>query len=464
LPEPAKPAIGQGYAVYAMGRGGTGVVTISHLLAYAAMMEGKQVYLSNNTGLAQKGGPVEAPMVFAEGAMPVFNRLFPGSADLYLGFDLLRAAEPGNLKYASPERTLAIVSTAQVPTARMNRHPEERFPAAAGLQGLIESCTRKAGKVYLDTYWLAERLFADTLYANMLLVGAAYQAGALPLRAASIEAAIHLNGKSVGQNIQAFRWGRLSVADPARVERELGQSRSGAAEGVAAQRRRLAGEALQAHDQALAELGLGEEGNRQLSLRLAELCAYQDLAYARRYLELVRVARRVDAGFPDRSWALTLAVARSYFKLMAYKDEYEVARLATRPEAGQRLAALFEGPLAVSHYLHPPTLRALFPGKLCLGPWFRPVLALLKRLKGLRGTAFDPFGRTPCRKLERALIDWYRGLAGEVLALVNAQTYGLAVQVLELPDRIRGYEQVKMRNAAQVQQEAADLLVQLRRS
>jgi indolepyruvate ferredoxin oxidoreductase len=295
-------------------------------------------------------------------------------------------------------------------------------------------------------------------------VGAAYQAGALPLRAASIEAAIHLNGKSVRQNLQAFRWGRLSVADPARVERELGQRRPGAAEEVAAQRRRLAGEALRAHDQALAELGLGEEGSRQLSLRLAELCAYQDLRYAHRYLELVRAAREVDAGFPDRGWALTLAVARNYFKLMAYKDEYEVARLATRPEALQRLEALFEGPLAVSHYLHPPTLRALFPGKLCLGPWVRPALALLKRLKGLRGTALDPFGRHPCRKLERALIDWYRWLAGEVLMLVDARSYGLAVRVLDLPDRIRGYEQVKIRNAAQVQQEAAELLAQLRNS
>ena len=254
-----------------LGRGGTGVVTISHLLAYAAMMEGKQVYLSNNTGLAQKGGPVEAPMVFSEGRQPVFNRIFPGSADLYLGFDLLRAAEPGNLRYATPGRTLAIVSTAQVPTASMNRHPEEKFPAAEGLKGLIDSCTHKAENIYLDTYWLAERLFADTLYANMLLVGAAYQAGALPLEAESIEAAIQLNGKAVDQNIQAFRWGRLSVADPARVERELEGGKPTAAEAIEAQRCRLAGEALHLHDQALKEMDLGGEGQRQLSLRLAEL-------------------------------------------------------------------------------------------------------------------------------------------------------------------------------------------------
>lgn len=462
IPEPTKPAIGQGYTVFAMGRGGTGVVTISHLLVYAAMMEGKQVYLSNNTGLAQKGGPVEAPMVFSEGGQPVFNRLFPGSADLYLGFDLLRAAEPGNLKYATPGRSLALISTAQVPTASMNRHPEEKFPAPESLKGLIDSCTRKSENLYLDTYWLAERLFADTLYANMLLVGAAYQAGALPLNAASIEAAIHLNGKAVSQNIQAFRWGRLSVAEPARVERELEGTKPSAAQAVEVQGRGLMGEGLKIHDQALREIGLDQEGQRQLSLRVAELCAYQDAGYARQYLEVIRPVWQFDQRFPDRGQALTRAVVVNLYKLMAYKDEYEVARLATRPEGEERVRALFDGPVSLSHLLHPPTLRTFFPKKVGLGPWFRPVFGVLKRLKGLRGSALDPFGRTPCRQLERALIAWYRWLVGEVLAQVDEATYTMAVKLAQLPDRIRGYEQVKMQSAAQVQQEAADLLAQLK--
>ncbi|MCC7261973.1 MAG: 2-oxoacid:acceptor oxidoreductase family protein, partial [Candidatus Latescibacteria bacterium] len=282
LPEPAKPAIGEGYTVFAAGRGGTGVVTISHLLAYAAMVEGKQVYLSNNTGLAQKGGPVEAPMVFSEGRQPVFNRLFPAAADLYLGFDLLRAAEPANLKYADPARTVAVTSTAAVPTAQMNRHPEERFPAAGGLKALIDTYSRRDANIYLDTYGLAERLFADTLYANMILVGAAYQAGTLPLAASSIEAAIRLNGKAVAQNIQAFRWGRLSVADPQRVEKALAEGSPGPRAAIEAQRRGLIGEALSLYEQTLAELELDEEGSRQLGLRIADLCAYQDVGYARR--------------------------------------------------------------------------------------------------------------------------------------------------------------------------------------
>ncbi|MBI2504405.1 MAG: indolepyruvate ferredoxin oxidoreductase family protein [Candidatus Latescibacteria bacterium] len=462
LPDPAKPPIGDAYTIFAMGRGGTGVVTISHLLAYAAMMEGVQVYLSNNTGLAQKGGPVEAPMVLSEGRQPVFNRLLPGSADLYLGFDLLRAAEPGNLKYAAPGRSLAMVSVAQVPTARMNRHPEEKFPAPEALKALIDSCTRKADNLYLDTYWLAERLFADILYANMLLVGAAYQTGALPLKAESIEAAIALNGKAVSQNIQAFRWGRLSVADPARVERELAGARQSAAQAVEEHRHRLEGEALQLHDQALREIGLDEEGQRQLSLRLAELCAYQDAEYARQYLGVIRQTWQVEGRFPDRGQALTRAVVVSLYKLMAYKDEYEVARLATDAATDQRVRELFEGPVSISHYLHPPTLRLLFRKKLRLGPWFRPVFGVLKRLKGLRGTALDPFGRTPCRQLERALIAWYRWLVGEVLPQVDEETYPLAVQLLQLPDRIRGYEEIKMQSAAQVQQEAVGLLAQIK--
>ncbi|MBM3279351.1 MAG: indolepyruvate ferredoxin oxidoreductase family protein [Candidatus Handelsmanbacteria bacterium] len=458
LPEPQKPALGDAYTVYASGRGGTGVVTISHLLAYAAMAEGIQVYLSNNTGLAQKGGPVEAPMVFCQHRQPAFNRLFPGSADLYLGFDLLRAAEPGNLKYAAPGRTLAVVSTTQVPTARMNRHPEEKFPQAEGLQALIDDCTRKEANLYLDSYWLAERLFGDTLYANMLLLGAAYQAGALPLEAASIEAAIRLNGKAVAHNLLAFRWGRLSVCDPGRVQRAL----AGDPPAPAEQGRPLEGVALVLRDQILRELELDEECGRQFSLRFDELCAYQNLAYAQRYAEVVRQVRKVDGRFADRDLALTQAAVWNLYKLMAYKDEYEVARLATRPEARQRIEKVFEEVGYWSNLLHPPTLRSLFPRKLGFGPWFRPLLRLLVRLRGLRGRALDPFGHTPCRRLERALVGWYCRLVEEVLALVDEGNYALACKVCSLPDRIRGYEEVKMRNAMQVQQEAADLVAQLR--
>ena len=183
------------------------------------MLEGKQVYLSNNTGLAQKGGPVEAPIVLSEDHQPAFNTLFPGQVDLYLGFDLLRAAEGGNLRVVDPETSRAAVSTAQIPTAEMNRNPRTvGFPEVDALVGAVEANVRKGESVYIDTYWLAEALFSDILYANMILLGAAYQAGMIPVKAASLEWALELNGKAVENNVRAFRWGRLAVADPARVK------------------------------------------------------------------------------------------------------------------------------------------------------------------------------------------------------------------------------------------------------
>ena len=463
LPEPQKKPIGEAYTIFAMGRGGTGVVTISHLLAYAAMIEGKYVYLSNNTGLAQKGGPVEAPIVLSEREQPVFNRLFPGKTDLYLGFDLLRAAEPQNLQYASSERSVALVSMTRVPTARMNRHQEETFPAADALKDLINSCTSESENVYLDTYWLTEKLFADILYANMLLLGAAYQAGTIPLEAASIEAAINLNGKAVENNVQAFRWGRLAVAEPERVERLLGQRGVSAEEVIAGNRQCLKDQPahLALHDEALDVVPVDGEVRRQLSVRVTELCAYQDEVYARTYVDFVRKVWEADQRFPDHGQRLTQAVVFHLYKLMAYKDEYEVARLATRPEAEAQVRELFDGEVKVSYRLHPPTLRGLGLGKLSLGGWFRPMLRMLAHLKGLRGTAFDLFGRTSCRRLERALIGWYRESMESVLARVDEESYEIAVRIATAPDRIRGYEEVKEQAASQVQREVEGLLNQL---
>ena len=464
LPEPPAGPLARPYAIFAMGRGGTGVVTISHLIAYAAMMEGKYVYLSNNTGLAQKGGPVEAPIVISAAEQPVFNRLFPGEVDLYLGFDLLRAAEPDNLKYAAPQRTRALVSTAEIANAAMNRNPRTQpFPDAAQLRALIDRCTSK-DNLYLDTYWLAERLFSDTIFANMLLLGAAYQAGGLPLQAASIERAIALNAQAVENNVQAFRWGRLAVADPARVERALGTQQESAAQKLAQVRERLAGDAAARAllDEGLAALaGLNAEGQKELGVRLAELCAYQDVAYAQRYLRFVRQVWEVDRGL-SHGLQLTRAVGRGLYKLMAYKDEYEVARLATSNGSEERMRALFDGEVEIVRQLHPPTLRRLLKGKIGFGQGLRPVLVLLSRLKGLRGTRWDPFGHTAARRLERALVGWYCGLIEEVLPALAEEGYGLAVEIAELPDGIRGYEQVKEASAAQAKQRAERLLTKFR--
>ena len=465
LPDPPACVVADTYSIFAMGRGGTGVVTISHLIAYAAMMDGKYVYLSNNTGLAQKGGPVEAPILISESEQPVFNRLFPGGVDLYLGFDLLRSAEPDNLKFASPERSRALVSTAEVANAAMNRNPRQQsFPAAAGLQDLIDQYTGK-NNIYLDTYWLAEGLFADTIYANMILLGAAYQAGALPLSQASIERAIELNARAVENNIQAFRWGRLAVADPGRVEQALGRKQQSAEEALSQLRERFAAMAMGTAllDEALAEIGgLDAEGQRELATRLAELCDYQDESYARRFLSYVQKVWQAEQNLSDRGLTLTRAVVRGLFKIMAYKDEYEVARLATRSGSEEGMRALFDGEIEIVRQLHPPTLRGLVRKKIGFGRGLRPALALLSRLKKVRGSAFDIFGRTPARRLERELMDWYCGLIETVIEELNDENYAQGVEIAALPDEIRGYEDIKEAAAAKAMKRAEQLLKVLR--
>ncbi len=471
LPEPALDfdLRTEDYTIFAVGRGGTGVVTIAHLVAYAGMIDGLNVYLSNNTGLAQKGGPVEAPIVLSRRRQPVFNRLFPGSADLYLGFDLLRAAEPGNLKFASSDRSVALVSSTRIPTARMNRNPGGKFPDPDHLAGLIDQCSRKSDNIYIDTFWLAEKLFGDSLYANMLLLGAAYQAGRLPLRPASIEAAIALNGKAVEANVQAFRWGRLAVADPGRMQAHVGPVAPDEEDLIRESRGRLGSDSERSlHDEALQSIDLPAELAARFSTRIADLISYQDEAYAREYVDFVRSVAAVEAGpRGDRPRPLTRAVILNLHKLMAYKDEYEVARLALDRVSAERLAGMFDGEVRISHYLNPPTLRRFRVGKIAVGPWFRPLFSCLRALRGLRATRWDPFGRTPCRKLERELVTWYRSLLQEVAELLSrpGTTAGdrtRAVEIAEAPDSIRGYEQVKIESAAKARAQAEARLQQLR--
>ena len=417
------------------------------------------MYLSNNTGLAQKGGPVEAPIVISQGDQPTFNHLFPGQVDLYLGFDLLRAAEASNLRNVAPDVSRAVVSTAQVPTAEMNRNPRQVvFPAVDGLTALIERHVRKGESVYMDTYWLAEALFADILYANMLLLGAAYQSGCIPVGADSIEQAIRLNGKAVENNIRAFRWGRLAVADPARVERELGSANTSDEQRIAEARSALAGNE---RGSALLEAALNgawpASGKRALAVRIAELCDYQHATYATEYVEFVESVweRERELGL---SGEFAQAVSKQLYRLMAYKDEYEVARLATAPRNVEKLKGLFAGPVELTYRLHPPSLRWLFRKKIALGGWFHGVLNVLKKGKVLRGGPFDPFGRSPGRRFERELIGWYRDVAQTALAHLCEENYSDCVHIADMAGEIRGFETVKERAAERVRKEVAQRL------
>jgi indolepyruvate ferredoxin oxidoreductase len=327
------------------GIGGTGVVTVNQILGTAALLDGKHVRGLDQTGLSQKGGPVVSHLKISERPVEVSNKVAAGEADCYLGFDVLVATSPTNLDHASAERTIAVVSTSQVPTGAMVTRTEVQFPEASGLQASIDRFTRKDDNVYLDALGLAEQLFDDHMAANMIVLGAAYQAGAIPVAAQAIERAIALNGVSVEMNTQAFRAGRLAVIDPAFVAARRVR-RVGAAEVEPALHRHPELRALVESVAAEGEL------RRLLAIRVPELVAYQDAAYARSYVEFVqRVAAAERAAVPGSS-ALAEAVARYLFKLMAYKDEYEVARLHLQNDLVSALKAQYPDGVTIHYNLH----------------------------------------------------------------------------------------------------------------
>jgi indolepyruvate ferredoxin oxidoreductase len=448
LPEPVLK-VPRDANVFMMGIGGTGVVTVNQVLGTAALLDGKHVRGLDQTGLSQKGGPVVSHLKITERSEELSNKIAAGAADCYLGFDVLVATVPTNLDHARSDKTIAVVSTSQVPTGAMVTHTDVHFPDGGGLRVSIDRVTRKDENVYVDALGLAETLFDDHMAANLLVLGAAYQAGAIPVRAEAIEQAITLNGVSVVMNTQAFRAGRLLVADPTWVS-TLTRHRLGEVETTAP---------LTAAARALVDrVGADGELRRLLEVRVPELIDYQSERYARGYVDFVaRVRAAEQAAVPGDS-RLSEAVARYLFKLMAYKDEYEVARLHLKADLGRRLADEFPGGVRVQYNLHPPLLRALgLTRKLKLGTWFDGAFRALTGLKGLRGTALDPFGRAEVRRVERALPGEYRGLIERALQGLSRETYERAVRAARLPDLIRGYEDIKLRNVDKYREEVRAL-------
>jgi indolepyruvate ferredoxin oxidoreductase len=463
LQEPAhKASCADGYAIYMAGIGGTGVVTVNTLLGTAGVLEGKHVRAFDQTGLSQKGGPVVSSLKLSDRPLLTSNKVGAGEANLYLGFDILVATQSIHLEKASPDRTRAVISTSKIPTGDMVRRKDVLFPGIAGLLQTVERWTRHEANFYLDAEGLAERLFGDYMASNLIAVGAAYQAGAIPLEAGSIEETIRLNGVAVEMNLQAFRWGRLYVQDPTAVERQLKQlevpdeASPGALESVTP-------EAVAAAQQLIETSGFGGEVRRLAEVRIPELIRYQRVAYARRYVEFIRhVVAAEKTQIPGQT-RLSQAVARYLFKLMAYKDEYEVARLLLREEFSQRVRAQFGDDAQLAYNLHPPLLRALgLHHKLRLGMWFTPVLKTLRALRGIRGTPLDIFGYAKVRRIERQLIGEYRQLIESLLPELNEENYEIAVQIAELPDMIRGYEGIKLASVVEFRREAEALCKRFR--
>jgi indolepyruvate ferredoxin oxidoreductase len=448
LPEPAL-RVPRTASVFMMGIGGTGVVTVNQILGTAALLDGKHVRGLDQTGLSQKGGPVVSHLKIFERPEEVSAKVAAGGADCYLGFDVLVATSPQNLDHARSDKTIAVVSTSQVPTGAMVTNTDVHFPDGGGLLASVNRCTRKDENAFLDAIGLAETLFDDHMAANLIVLGAAYQAGAIPVAAGAIERAIALNGVSVAMNTQAFRAGRLAVADPAWVA-TLKRRRVGAVEATAP----LTAEARALVD----ETGAAGETRRLLEVRVPELIDYQDAAYARRYVDVVRRVADVERRVAPGRTALSEAVARSLFKLMAYKDEYEVARLHLKNDLAAALAAEYPGGVTVQYNLHPPLLRALgWQRKIRLGRWFDVVFRALHTMRGLRGGPLDVFGLPEVRRVERALIGEYTALIDAALARLEATSYDTAVKLAALPDLIRGYEDIKLANVRRFREEVRAL-------
>ncbi|WP_406221714.1 indolepyruvate ferredoxin oxidoreductase family protein [Streptomyces canus] len=452
--EPARTADGDSFAIRITGIGGTGIVTLSQVLATAAVIDGRHARSLDQTGLAQKGGAVVSDIKITADVVEQGAKIAEGQCTLYLACDPLVATDPKYLSVASPDRTVAVMTTTEIPTGQMVVDTTVSFPAPDAVRHAVDNVTRRL--VVLDSGELATRIFDDEQYANMLLAGAAYQTGRLPMSASAVEEAIALNGVAVDRNVQAFRRGRQAVADPEALRAAL----AGPAYPEAGPRLPAGTTELVASvtDDEESEL------NRLLTTRVADLVDYQDRRYAHTYVDFVRAVAVAERAAVSGSTELTEAVARGLHKLMAYKDEYEVARLALDPAVNDHIDAAFGSASRRSYRLHPPVLRAFgMKKKVSLGSWFSPVFRLLRALRHLRGTRLDMFGLQHLRRVERQLVDEYRESIVASLELLNEENLTEVRRLAELPDAVRGYEDVKLATVERYRADRTRMLGELRK-
>jgi indolepyruvate ferredoxin oxidoreductase len=440
VPEPVRKVDADFFECHIMGVGGTGTITVAQILSAAALIEGKFSYGLDQTGLAQKGGAVVSDIKISAKAYEGANKISDGYADLYLGFDVITATAAVNLAKCHPERSIAIISTAQSPTGFMVVDRTVQFPEMDNLKRSIDAVSRKADNIYLDAQRLAEGLFADSMATNMLLVGVAYQCGALPLDAGSIEAAIQQNGIQVEMSVLAFRWGRMAVVDREFVLAEIRKVKNDP----------IPIPVLGSAARTIVD-GVGAQGEtrRLLEIRVPDLIAYQNTAYAQRYADIVKQVLVAEQSAVRGSSALSEAVARYLYKLMAYKDEYEVARLQTDPAFLAALKSEFKSGYRATYHLAPPLLASRDPvtGELQkkeYGGWVLGAFGFLAKLKFLRGTPFDVFGKTAERCQERQLIVDYIDMINGICSKLNEENFSTAVKIASVPDVIRGYGHVKI--------------------
>ena len=424
IPEPVLPVAETAWGIVVGGVGGTGVITIGSLLGMAAHLEGKGVVTQDAGGLAQKGGATWSHIQIANRPEAIYTtKVDMAKADLVIGCDPIVAANKASLAVMQTGRTFVALNSHGTPTAAFVHNPDWQFPGGS-CEATIADAVGNELVGSFDAEQAAVQLLGDSIYTNPLMLGFAWQKGRVPLSHAALMRAMELNGVQVDNNKAAFEWGRRCAHNLAEV---------------------------QALYQAAQVIRIVKKPSLQelVAKRVEFLTGYQNAAYAAEYQALVDRVHATESTV-GKGTALSEAVARYLFKLMAYKDEYEVARLHTDPAFTAKIADMFEGDYKLVHHLAPPLSAAKDDKghlvKKSYQPWIRSAFGVLAKLKGLRGTALDPFGKTEERQMERALIADYRARVEELLSGLTAEKLPLAVQIARIPEDIRGYGHVKERH------------------
>ncbi len=442
LPEADASPLVTPYRILVTGVGGTGVITVGALLGMAAHLDGQSCSVLDFTGLAQKNGPVTSHVQLAPhpGDLAA-RRIGPGSADLILAADMVVAAGPAALPCAARGYTRAIVNSHVQSVAAFVNDGNLDFQTSSMRLAINDALGDPVD--YVDATRIAMALFGDSIFANLFILGVAFQKGLIPVSTESLLKAIELNGTAVETNTRAFHAGRLYAHQPAHfaagltTEADVGRT-----------------------DLTLADL---------IEHRSRFLRDYQDQKYAQYYRDTLDLVVQFDRSAPEGDLRLSAVVARNLFKLMAYKDEYEVARLHTMPEFANALAQQFTGEVKLSFHLAPPIFAKKDPAtgeprKVALGAWILPVFKVLAALRRLRGTPFDIFGHTTERRMERRLVSEYVEVIRDLLHSLTSSNYEIALQIANVPDAIRGYGHVKMRNVERAEIAKRELLAQFQRS
>jgi indolepyruvate ferredoxin oxidoreductase len=436
LPMPTLPGLAEPYGIVLAGVGGTGVTTLGAILGMAAHLEGNGASVLDMTGLAQKFGAVITHIQIATDPEQVHAaRIAAGGAQLIIGCDLVVAASNDSLVKVENNAAAAIINDHEVMTADFTRNANSVFPAGS-MHNLVEECVGKEQSHFFNATAAAEQMLGSTMAANILLAGYAWQLGLIPISAEAIDRAIELNGASVKENLQAFNLGRRLAVDPG-----FGQLKP-------------------------AKVTRLDNLETIVADRRAYLSAYQNVALADRYEARVRQFQAHLTTIKVEDDGLLVALAQNYFKLLAYKDEYEVARLYSDGAFRQSIAAQFEGDYKLRFHLAPPLIAPVdkhsgLPRKLTFGGWMMPMFGVLARFRFLRGTALDPFGYTEDRQLERQLISEYESLLDECLMRLQPDNHTTIKALVALPEQIRGFGHVKQQHVLRANASKQALLAKL---